>query len=303
MITVNNYLRATQNVSLPSQVVQANSTLATEFEVWQNGVFSQFFDALLAEEIQAQVSEIASLYTDYSKGALTQAQVQSGAQEAINIEGSSPAMPKVTISAINMATMVGNGEGYVSQLTTIADGIEGADQKTVDQITALADQLSQQFDSDEQKITKGIIQGAEDVFATVFDVAMALEGDEDAIKPLLQGLTNVGKDISTSFDASSDADKTIKELSTTWAALDAATKELASVKLAIQQLNAVLTQSSTTLTALAGVASTWGVVTSLINGTEDSWTGYGFDQVDAWYQQMQLVSFSSQPTVTYTPPS
>lgn len=283
---VSNYLYASQQIGLTSYITKNYPSLATEFQDWQQDIFDEYFEGFLSENLTAQP---AVIYQYYSDGMPADA-IQGLAQSTLITDGVTPGL---ITSADNVSSLINKGAAFVTQLTTIAKGIENADQQQVDTLTQQANQLSSQFDSEEDQIVEGSFKLGEDVVVTAVNIAIAAGSEGEDLEPVIKSVSQVGTDIADEITLSDEAKATIAQLQTTWASLDAATSALAQITLMINQLTAVTQDTSATLTALDNIVTEWQQVADSTNMSAADWASYGNAAMQEWASRMVTVSFAT----------
>lgn len=286
LITINNYLIASQAAQLPKSIASdpGNQTLVQKFVQWQRRIWGAYYASLLNEQIKAQAEEIQSLF---KYDAATQEAIQ-----GIVMESGEP-IPIVVEDCVDLASLISDGQPIVTQLETVAKAIQSVDKAKLAIITEKVAALNTQFDQDEEQITKGSLQTAQDIIASGIDVGIAVASEGEAIGPLLKGVTKVGTDVITEIALTEDSKRVLGELIDAWAELDKDTADYAQITMVIAQLDNVVKQESTALTALASVKSEWSEVTDVINGSAHDWANGGAKAVDEWSALMVRVSFNA----------
>lgn len=286
LITVNNYLMASQAVTLPSQIKNdpVHQDTVQDFLRWQEDIWQEYYEGLVNAQILAQAYEINKLY---GLNAVTQGEVQSILFE----EGE--ATPRAILVGDDVASLISRGQPLLDSLKTIADGIRDADKAKIAQIEAIVKQLNDQFDQDEQKISQDSIDNAKQIVATVIEVGVDVATEEDPIAPLLKGVTQVGFTVIDQIVLSQEAKQILGQLETEWAALDAATADLAQMNLVINQLDAVVQDESTAFKALASIASDWQSVADVANDDPANWAATGNTAMQEWSERMARVSYAA----------
>lgn len=284
---LSNYLYASQQVQLNSFVEDSNPTLATDFVDWQSNIDSEYFDGFLAEILLAQPAAIQQYYDDGVEPAI----IQQLAQATLTLPGNTT--PTLIAAADAVSNLVVSGGTFVTQLTDLAKTIEGADQKQVDDLMAQADQLSKQFDSEEQQIVEDSFKIAEGIVVTSIDIAIAVGTEGEDLQPVIKSISQVAEDAVNAITLTDEAKNTIAELQQAWAALDAATSNLAHIKTIINRLNAVTQQTSDAMTALNNVTNEWQQVVDLVNVSAADWLSYGNAALKEWLARMTVVNFAT----------
>lgn len=286
IITINNYLRATQVAKLAPSIASnpAYAPLVEGFTTWQFQIWSEYFEGLVDSNLVAQPMQIAELY---SLKIATQEEVQ-----GILFPDASPVASLVSLSD-DISTLIGQGQAYVTQLDAIAKSIQGADKAKVAALQAQANALQAEFDKQEDKLTQDSISSAFDVVSTAIDVAIAVGTEGDVIQPLVKGITKIGQDAITELMLTDQINQILKQLESAWEALDAASMELAQITLTVNQLDAVVAASSTALTALNAVVQDWEQVGDTANDTLAQWRSEGDQAMNEWSARMIKVSFTT----------
>ncbi|MEO1039812.1 MAG: hypothetical protein AAFX09_09710 [Pseudomonadota bacterium] len=287
LITVNNYLMASQAAKLPQAVTKdpVNNKTVQKFIEWQERIWEEYYEGLVNAQIVAQTREIHHLY---SIDAITQREVRS-----ILYGDPGGPTPKAVSLCDDVTNLISEGAPLVDELTAITEGIRDADKQKVESLLGTVKTLNDQFDEDEQKITEGAFKTAEDIFATVVDVAIAVGSEGEAIEPLVKGVTQVGKDAVNQIILTQDAKHVLSKLIDAWAELDEATADLAQMTMVVNQLNEVVKDQSTALTALDAIVSDWQAVADLTNEPRSEWDASGKAQIDEWSSRMSRVNFSA----------
>jgi hypothetical protein len=292
--TISNFLYTSQNITLTSDIISNNPALVTEFQNWQIGLWSEFMENYIDFNITATPGQIYSYYID----GFPVADIQNMAKETFMPGGL--VTPTFVTAADAVSNLVIQGSTYASSLETIAKSIKNADIAKVAALTALANTLSTQFDSDEEKLASGSIKLGTDLVVTAVNVAIAVGTEGETIQPLISSVSQVGTDIITEINLSSEINATISSLQNAWNDLDKASTELAKITLILNQLNSITNQASTVLKALSNSVSEWQKSVDVTEISSKEWEKSGSDSLKEWCSRMQSVSFSAATQIIQT---
>lgn len=292
VITVTNYINAIQSAALPAAITTnpQYASLATDYANWQYTIWAQYYEGLVDGNIVAQAEQINTL-------------VQTGVDfpqsvYAAVVNPGSTATPAVIALCDDVANQVAAGSAYVSQLLTIAQGIQGADKAKLAALNAIVDTLNTQFDQMEQQLTDKAIDNTKEAVVTFITVSVAVATDEDPVEPLAKGVAQVGTDIVEELMLSDEINATLGQLETAWKALDEETLQLAQINLIINRLNQVVNQTSKAITALNAIVDDWQTVCDTINESPAIWQSSGLSQLTEWASRMNNVNFATVPVQT-----
>lgn len=158
VVTVQNYLSATQAIRLPTQITSdpANNALVTSFTQWQRQVWSQFFQSMINSQI---IPESLSINTMYGYGdAISMEEMQNICQSTLFQSG--VLAPIVSVGCTDMANIIATGNGYATQLDALAKQMQGADVAQLASIQKQVDTLNDQLSSEQeqfQEANKGML--------------------------------------------------------------------------------------------------------------------------------------------------
>ncbi len=286
VITINNYLRAVQTAQLAPSILSnpAYATLVQNFKQWQYQIWDEYFEGLIDDNLTSQPEQIAKLYT---LGIADQEEVKSV------LFPSAGAVPGVVSLCDDVSTLIGQGETFVTQLDEIAKSIQGADKDKVAAFQAQSDALQTEFSQQEDKLTEDSIKSAFDVISCAIDVAVAVGSEGDAIQPLVKGVTKIAEDAVTELELTATINQTLQSLESAWEALDEASAELALITQTVNQLNAVVTESSDALQALDAIVQDWTLVANTTTGSLADWKSTGDQAMNEWSARMIKVAFTT----------
>jgi hypothetical protein len=286
VITVNNYLRASQSIKLAPYILDnpAYDNLVQNFNNWQHAIWSEYFEGLIDDNLTAQPQEIAKLY---DINAVTQGEING------ILFPSGGSVPGVVSLCDDVSSLIGQGEQIVIQLQGIANTIQGADQKLVDTLQNIADALQGEFNEQEDELTDDAINSAIDIVACVINVSVAVGTEGDAIQPLIKGITKVATDVITELEITDSINNLLNELESTWELLDQASMDLAQINMTLNQLNTVVEESSTALTSLDAIVTDWTKVADTSTESHKRWIDTGKDAMDEWSSRMIKVAFTT----------
>ncbi|MEO8671800.1 MAG: hypothetical protein ABI411_10835 [Tahibacter sp.] len=291
LITCCTYLSAVESATLPSVVTDdpQYAALATAYADWQATVWEQFYLSLLNAGVLAQAEVMNNLVSDGINQQLVYADV-------INPSGG----PTPTVIALcdDMGNQVMAGEVYVSQLSTIVQGIQGADEAKLTALNQLVNTLNSQFNALENQLTEKALDNSKQAFVTVIKVVVETVTEEDPIEPLLEGIAQVGTDIIEELVLTQEIQQTLLQLESAWAELDEVTLQVAQLNLVLNRLNAVVSDSSATMAALGALVDDWQTISDVITGSAASWQSGGYEQVAEWASRMVRISFPTPVTQT-----
>ncbi|MDJ0834933.1 MAG: hypothetical protein QNK37_00370 [Acidobacteriota bacterium] len=286
LITVNNFLMASQALKLPKAVTDNpdNEKTVHDFREWKQTIWQSYFEGLLNAQIVPQADEINQLYN-------LQAATQEGIQGILFEEGNP--VPIVIAGTDQLAKLLAQGEPILGDLKAIAESIKHADEKEVAEISKTVKQLNESFDQDQQKFNQTILSAGTTLIATVVDVSIDIAAEEPPIKPLIQGVTQIGKDVITEIKLTRESIDLLEQLEDQWAALDAATAELAQMRMVVDQIDQVVQEGSFVFDVLSRVAADWQRVASVAKESHKRWVAGGSDAMEEWAARMSLAGFSS----------
>jgi hypothetical protein len=283
---ISNFLYASQQVTLTSYITDNYPDLATEFKNWQVDIFDEYFEGFINYNLISQPSLIQQLYTE----GVDPASIQTIAQSTLTPKGK--VVPGLITSADNVSDLITRGGNFVAQLSAIAQEIKGADQKQVDALMDQANQLSAQFDEEEEKLVSDAFKLGTDIVITAVNIAIAVDSEGEDLQPVVKSISQVGSDVINEIDLKDDAKNTISQLQQTWALLDFETSALAQITLLLNQLNAVTQDTSGTFAALDSMVDDWQQVADLANVSAQDWQDYGNAAMQEWCSRMVMVSFA-----------
>lgn len=283
IMTVQGYLYSATTAILPP-VITGNAQyddLVTQYRNWQEDLWDQFWEGLLSDAV-SESAEINRLFT-------------LGIDEQATMAGVLVDDGVLVVSAqcIDLANKVTEGQALLGQLDTIAKSIENADQQAVDRLTTLVAQLSDQFSQQEDTLTQDALDSATDVVATAVSVAIAVGSEGDDIQPLIKSVEKIGTDVIDELALKDQINQTLGQLETAWQALDNASADLAQITLTCNQLEAVITDSSATLTALQDLSSDWSTIAATTQSSAQDWSDGGRAALQQWAVQMAKVRFEN----------
>lgn len=284
---ISNYLYATQQIVLTSYIIDNNPQLATNFVNWQQDIFDEYFEGFLDENLMSQTETIQQFYND----SLSPATIQELAKSILVPEGT--VTPGLITAADAVSNLVMSGNSYVGQLLTIAEGIENADKAKVAALMAQVQELSDEFDEEEQKIVSGSFKLGLDVVVTAVNIAIAVGTEGEDIQPVVKSISQVATDVVDEIDLKDSAKQTIAQLQQAWNELDAETFALAQITLIVNQLNEVTQDTSDTLQALNNVVDDWQEVADATQVSADEWANSGNAAFEEWCSRMVTVSFAT----------
>lgn len=286
VITINNYLRVVQTAQLAPSILSnpAYATLVQNFKKWQYQIWDEYFEGLIDDNLTSQPEQIAKLYT---LGITNQEEVKSV------LFPSAGAVPGVVSLCDDVSTLIGQGETFVTQLDEIAKSIQGADKDKVAAFQAQSDALQTEFNQQEDKLTEDSIKSAFDVISCAIDVAVAVGSEGDAIQPLVKGVTKIAEDAVTELELTATINQTLQSLESAWEALDEASAELALITQTVNQLNAVVTESSDALKALDAIVQDWTLVANTATESLADWESTGDQAMNEWSARMIKVAFTT----------
>lgn len=290
VITITNYINAIQAAALPSSITgdPQHATLVTGYADWQYGIWEEYFEGLVNGNMLAQAEELNEL-------------VRLGVDQSSfsSVVSPSPApTPTVVSSCDDVANLITSGTTYVSQLLTIAQGIQGADQDKLNALEAIVTTLNTQFGKLEDQLTDKAIDNTKEAVVTFINVSVAVGTEKDPVGPLVKGVAQVGTDIVNELILSADINSTLAQLEAAWLALDEETLQLAQINQIVNRLNQVVTQTSAAISALNNIVNDWQTVCDVINGSPASWLNSGLSQVAEWSNRMCNVTFVCVPIQT-----
>jgi hypothetical protein len=283
---ISNFLYASQQVTLTSYITDNYPDLATEFKNWQVDIFDEYFEGFINYNLISQPSLIQQLYTE----GVDPASIQNIAQSTLTPKGK--VVPGLITSADNVSDLITRGGNFVAQLSAIAQEIKGADQKQVDALMDQANQLSAQFDEEEEKLVSDAFKLGTDIVITAVNIAIAVDSEGEDLQPVVKSISQVGSDVISEIDLKDDAKNTISQLQQTWALLDFETSALAQITLLLNQLNAVTQDTSGTFAAMDSMVDDWQQVANLANVSAQDWQDYGNAAMQEWCSRMVMVSFA-----------
>jgi hypothetical protein len=283
LITITSYLSAINSAVLPNFVVSDNPTLATEYADWQNTIWDQYFIGLLNSNILAEAQEMNNMIND----GITE---QSVFQSIIN-QSQGP-VPEVIDSCDDMMNQISAGKSYLTQLQAIATSIQDADTEKIAQLNSIIEQLNNQFNDLEDKLTDKALDSGKEIVITTIEVGVAVGTEEDPIAPLIKGIAQVGFDIISELELSSEINATLAQLESSWTNLDKVTLQLAQVNLLLNQLTAVVTQTSIAIASLNNIVIDWQTICDTITtDTPAQWSKRGISKITEWSARMSRIQF------------
>ena len=286
VITINNYLRASQTVQLAPFILNdpAYAQLVQKLTNWQSQIWTQYFEGLIDANLIPQPEEIAELY---NIGIATQNKIK-----GILFPSGGP-VPGVVSLCDDVSSLIAQGETLVSQLQDIAKSIQGADQKRVDLLQQQADALQSEFNKQEDTLTDDSIGSAIDLVFCAIDVAVAIGSEGDVVQPLVKCVTKIAQDAITELELTDSINDLLKGLEATWALLDQASVDLAQVSMTVNQLNAVVEDTSEALTAIQAIVTDWTQVADTVTESSSQWSDTGNDAMNEWSSRMIKISFTT----------
>jgi hypothetical protein len=285
--TISNFLYTSQQTTLTPNITTNNSALATEFVDWQQDIYNEYFEGFLSENLNSQTETIQLLYTDGVSTPSMQSIVNSILIPTGNLT------PGLIVSVDSISNLIVKGSAYATSLDVIAKGIQGADQKKVDDLMTTVATLSSQFQQQEDKLVSDSINLGVDTVVTAVNIAIAVGSEGETIQPMISSISKVGTDAINALILKDSINQTIVDLQNAWNELDKETEELARITLIVNQLEAVTTNASATLTALNNVASDWQLVVEATQVSDHKWIKSESNAVQEWCSRMVLVSFGT----------
>lgn len=284
IMTVQGYLSAVTGTVLPPVIRQNEqyASLVTQFTDWQEDLWSQFWEGLVAAGVVAESIEVSGLFGD---GIIAQNVFQS-----VFYDNN---LPVVVAQCDVISNFITRAQPLLAQLEAIAEAIENADKQAVEQLKALVDQLQQQFEKQEDTLTSDALDSAVDIVATAVNVMIAVGSDGASVQPLVKGVIKLGTDVVNELVLTGEINQTLDQLESAWAALDAATTALAQITLTYKQIKAVLGDASETLTQLQNLSNDWNNVASTTQQDAANWQDQGCASLQQWAGLMLKLSFSN----------
>lgn len=299
LVTLEAYLGASTAITLPPQVanVPQYQSLTKAFTDWQEDLWEQFFVSLLNSQILAQAQEINNFYKTDETAPVPDQILQQECQRAVFEPGQPISI--VQRSAVQFANLVAQGADFAQQLDQVIAVFTDIDIAKVKAALTQVQTLNDDFQSQEQAINQDMLNADATLLTTtvnvLVDVGLMAVGDEatDPIKPLKEGIVQIGKDVGKAIYVSTQVGDTLTALEAAITALDEAEYQLFQILIARQQLEGLTSQTQPALKALSRIEIEWGRVADTIAASLTDWSNDGMTQIGEWASLMTLLAFQA----------
>ncbi len=304
LLTLEAYLASISSVSLPSQIATdpAYQELVEQFTSWQGQIWNQFYSSLLNEQILAQAQEVNNFFLADKTAPVPDDLLQKECQSAIFETGQPVSI--VQRACVQFSNLVGEGTGFVTQLDNIVATFTAADAAKVKAALEQVNTLNQQFQSQEQDLNKDMLGADTTVLTTIakvsVDLGLIVVGDEDAdpLKPLKEGVIQIGKDVGKAIVIDTQVGATLTALESAIQQLDEDEYQLFQILIVRQQLGGITSQTEPALKALSRIEIEWGRVADTVGASLHDWKKTGMTQIGNWASLMLLLGFQEPSTQT-----
>ncbi|OUS22362.1 hypothetical protein DI396_07885 [Litorivita pollutaquae] len=308
ILKVQAYLTATRAVVLPAQITGDPSyvQLVNDFNAWREGLWDSFWSALLNAQVVSQVHQISQLFSQNEIAPVPDDIFQS---ECRKVFFSDKTISTVQVQAVKLASGVGEGQTYLSQLSSIVTTFTQVDKAKVAAALKLVEELNTQFQEQEQSLNADML-AADVAYATMainvsIKIGEMAAGDEaaDPITPLIEGVIKIGQDVGKALQLTGEIQDTLTALMEAVQVLNADEYQLMQIEICRSQLAKVTEDSGPALQGLARIERLWGISAGLTKEDIDIWSARGAEDLSNWAALSSLLSFELPTSQTIQPSS